>query len=240
MHNPNRFQRIKVTMKDVILPLIVLMASNIIVLSLWTGLNPIHYARSWGMTTDLWNRPTDSVGMCKSQSETGGQSALPYVITLVIIDLGAVVIANIQAYKARDLETEFSESKSIAWVLVSILQASVIGFPVMILTKLQNDPTVSYVVSTLLVFVLSLAILLLIFTPKFIHHREWRLKQAKKEEKKAEQLQKANDRAESCHTCTSSTDEGTSGLRFGIKKSSRKLLVETHVKDGPAGDEMQQ
>ena len=175
-HNPNRFQRMKVKEKDVIMPLVVLMVANAIVLACWTALNPLQYVRVENSGTDLWNRPTSSYGLCRSTAKSKGGS-IPYLVLIGVINLGALVFAIVQAYRARDIQTEFSESKYVMIVFASILQAAVIGIPIIFLSR--SDPAVTYVVQTVLVFILSIVILLLIFVPKYLHHQEWRAKKAK-------------------------------------------------------------
>ena len=55
-HNPDRFRRIKVTVKDVIGPYIALLTVNIIALICWTVIDPLAYERFDSAGTDDWNR----------------------------------------------------------------------------------------------------------------------------------------------------------------------------------------
>jgi gamma-aminobutyric acid type B receptor len=89
------------------------------------------------------------------------------VSALVAVNLGALLFANIQAYKARSIQSEFSESKYIALVVAGMMQVSLVGLPVLLLTV--DNPPVYYLLRILLVFVITLAIIGLIFVPKMLH-----------------------------------------------------------------------
>jgi len=209
VHGAKRCTRIKLKAKDVMTPLIVLMAANVIVLLCWTVLAPLEFVRENDSGTDLWNRIISSYGTCKTTSGSKGNS-IPYLVLIGLINIGALLIANIQAYIARDIQTEYSESKYIALVLGSIAQAAIIGVPVIAL-ELDN-PRVTYVIETVLIFVLSVVILLLMFVPKYICHQEWLVKQ--------EKLRKEKEGKPKRDTSSLTTVEGSSagemGLRFMI------------------------
>ena len=81
----------------------------------------------------------------------------------------AIVLANFQAYQARNISTEYSESKWIAFSMVSILQAMMIGAPILILAS--TDPTASFIVWSMLIFVICMSILGLLFVPKMMSHK---------------------------------------------------------------------
>ena len=166
-HNPNKFRRMTVKAKDVILPLVLMMGANVIVLACWTALSPVRFFREESGDTDLWNRNTSSYGRCQSAP---GESSLVYLVLIGLINFGALVIACVQAYRARDIQTEFSESKYIALVFASMVQAAVIGGPILALD--QESPSISYIIQTVLVFVLCVVILLLMFVPKILSQRE--------------------------------------------------------------------
>lgn len=214
-HNPNKFRRIRVTQKDVILPLILLVALNGTVLACWTAVNPLQYSREFGTGTDLWNRPTSSTGSCKgSAGGDGGVHDAIYLILIGIINLGALVMANVQAYIARDIQTEYSESKYIALVLASILQVAVIGIPTWVLSR--DSPKVNYILPTVIIFVLSVAIILLIFLPKYMQHTVWLAR--KKEKQRIKERRDdfiVNDDTRGCRP----HDDGSSGLKVMLKQS---------------------
>ena len=180
-HNPNKFRRLKVTTRDVILPMIVLLGLNVAILACWTALNPLRFRRQLTSETDLWNRSIASYGMCIAD-----ESSMLYWALLAVVNIGALVIALVQAYQARDIQTEFSESKYIALVFASMAQACLVGGPILFIDR--HDPTVLYVLQTILVFLLATVILLLIFVPKILHQRERDIQERKKHSKRRIQI----------------------------------------------------
>ena len=216
VHSAKRCTRIKLTAKDVIMPLIVLMAANVIVLLCWTVLAPLEFVRENDSGTDLWNRIISSYGTCKTTSGSKGNS-IPYLVFIGLINIGALVIANIQAYIARDIQTEYSETKYIALVLASIAQAAIIGIPIIALER--DNPRVTYVIETVLIFVLSVVILLLMFVPKYICHQEWLVKEEKKrkeKEGKSKQDTSSLTAVGGSSLTVGSRDDGEKGLRVTI------------------------
>jgi gamma-aminobutyric acid type B receptor len=159
------FKRMKVTEKDVIVPFLVLLAANVLVLIVWTAAYPHSYVRKTKEGTDVWNRPIASVGSCYTESTSTG-----FLIALVVLNAAVVLLANIEAYKARNIQTEYSESKYINIIMFSMLQAFVLGIPIIILAR--GTPVVMYFICVLILFMICMAILSCIFIPKVLALRE--------------------------------------------------------------------
>mmetsp|Transcript_18446 Transcript_18446/g.39903 ORF Transcript_18446/g.39903 Transcript_18446/m.39903 type:complete len:635 (+) Transcript_18446:99-2003(+) len=207
-HNPNRFSRIKVTEKDVLAPFASLMTINIITLICWSVINPLVYERLSSSGTDFWNREyTSFYGTCVSSTEAKGGS-LPYKIILVITNCVSVIIANVQAYEARHIDVEFQESKYIALATASFLQAFMIGIPVIILLK--EDPRAIFIVTSMLIFITSMAVLLLLFVPKLKYLRAYETKQAAKKSRQDDRVRLNTD---------------SDHLKFKVMESKRILNV---------------
>jgi len=223
-HNPNKFKRVKVTAKDVILPLVGLLAANIVVMICWQLLNPLVYVRHPHSGTDPWNRIISTYGACTSKYPDQMGGTLPYLISLGAIDLGALLLANVQAYQARNLSTEFSESKYIAMAMTGMLQVGIVGTPVLILV--HDIPRTAYVLLVLMVFLATMGVLLLMFMPKIIAHREWKEKQEKKRREKADRLEARTEALTEVQACApghgattpSSADDGAQGLKVSLRK----------------------
>ena len=164
-HNPGGLTRVKVTAKDVMGPFVGLMSINIIVLTCWTIVAPLVYKRYDHEGTDDWNRKISSYGICVTDSDAAG-GTVPYIIILAVVNLGVLFLANVQAYQARSIQTEFSESKYISIIMASLLQACIMGLPIMILVK--DLPQVYYVVLVCLITIICVAVLTLMFVPKIM------------------------------------------------------------------------
>jgi 7 transmembrane sweet-taste receptor of 3 GCPR len=78
-----------------------------------------------------------------------------------------LLIANWQAYRARFIhQSEFSEAKYIGIACISMMQTGLVGIPTMFVV--QNNPEAMYLVAVSMIFVVSFAVLLLIFVPKIV------------------------------------------------------------------------
>lgn len=163
-NNAKSFKRIQVRRRDVILPYFVLMAINIITLLCWTFISPMTYIREPLPGTDDWNRVIATYGMCSSaQSGTRG-GMYPYLAFLFFVAGFNLVIANVYGYRSRHIETAYSESKCIAIINASVLQLSIIGFPIVFLTA--TSPVATYIVLVTLIFMISMDVLCFVFIPK--------------------------------------------------------------------------
>lgn len=153
------FQRIQVKPKDVIIPLLILVGSNIVILTLWTILDPPHWERDV-VEEDAYGRPIETRGYCHSDQEVA------FLAPLVAINGIALVLALWQAWVGRGITTDFSESKYIAMATACIFQALFMGVPIVVIAN--DDATALLFVYTTIVSVICFSILLLIFVPKIM------------------------------------------------------------------------
>lgn len=159
------FGRVKITANDVIAPLALLLFSNTAVLLCWTLLDPLTYVRKPLEGTDGWNRVIATYGTCHSHHSAA------YLIPLALMNVGVMLFANWQAFEARTIQSEFSESKYIAIAIASMLQAAFIGVPT--LFTVRKSPEAYYLILTFMLFVISMAVLMLIFIPKIVIHQNF-------------------------------------------------------------------
>ena len=124
-----RFHRIQVRARDVLLPFLILFSINVITLLLLTIIDPLHWVRQ-PVDGQRWN----TVGTCKTDHAVGNV----LVGLLLLVNAVALFTACWQAYKARDLSTQFSESKSIGIALYSWLQLMLVGIPIVFLLEDDN------------------------------------------------------------------------------------------------------
>jgi len=155
-----KLKRIVVKEKDVILPFVTLMIVNVAVLMTWTFVAPLNYVRNFVPGTDDYNRVLATYGVCAAK--TG--SSVPFIAILVTVNILALLLATVQAYQARSIETEFSEATYILRALLIMLNALFIGGPVFIMSR--ADTKVFYIVGLILVSVTCIVTLLFVFYPK--------------------------------------------------------------------------
>jgi len=160
-----QYTRVRVSPTDVMMPFFLLLGANILILVLWTVLDPLEYIRREHEGTDYWNRVISTYGACRSDN------AVAYLVPLAVTNFISVLTACWQAIKARNIESEFAESKYISLAVASLLQGFLTGIPVVLLVR--DEPQVYYVMLSSMIFLLSMALLWLIFLPKMLMQRKY-------------------------------------------------------------------
>jgi len=125
-----RFRRVTVRVKDVLYPFFGLLMANIIILTCWTTINPLVFRRQQVAALT-------SIGRCVSSLDAKGK-AIPYIASLGTVNCGTLILANWMAYRSRKVRLDFGESRYIAFIMFSILQAFLIGIP--LLLAVLQDP----------------------------------------------------------------------------------------------------
>jgi len=148
-------KRVVVTERDVLKPFAVLMTLNFIILLSWTLVDPPIFERVY--TDEL-----TSYGRCTSE----GNGWKGFLSALALLNFGALILANIQAYMARSINDELSESKYIGLCTLSMFQIFIVGVPLLVIV--YQNPSASFFVWTGIIFIVTSSILLLIFVPKLI------------------------------------------------------------------------
>merc|ERR1719263_324909 len=156
-----KFARITVTVKDVLGPFVAFTSANVALLLIWTLVNPMVFVRH---QTSL----TSSFGICEPKYMSGAR--LIPIVLFGVLNCCTLVVANIQAYRARRISDEYSESKFVFISLVSILQAVILGAPVAFITVKQ--PRIFTCVVSSFCFIITTTLLLLIFVPKILLSRK--------------------------------------------------------------------
>lgn len=169
MENARRFKRIKLTASDVMKPMVVLLLINIIILLVWSIIDPITH-ETIVVEQDPFGRSTNTYGVCSSQHQT------IFICVLGVINLGILLFAVLQAYRARNISTELQESTYIFQAMALCLLVSFIAIPVIIIAR--ENVSAYYFVSLGLLFVICSSILLLIFVPKIKALRDKRLRRS--------------------------------------------------------------
>jgi len=163
MESAARCRRITVTERDVLGPFSILFSLNLFFLILWTIMDPLRWVR-FPVTENASDSEWNTYGRCVSSEDS--TVALISLSMLFVIDIGALFFACYEAYRARNISDDFSESKYIAAIIISWLQLSIVGLPVASL--IRTNIVAMYLLITCLLFVSSMSLLLLIFVPKLV------------------------------------------------------------------------
>merc|ERR1711957_60091 len=165
MKSAERFKRLVVKPIDVLPPFGILLTLNVILLLVWTINDPMYFSRT---------EPTAKGDGLSSTAKCylgHGKVSLAMCSSLAVVSFLVVVLANVEAYKARNIATEFSESKYVAMIMVGVLQLIILGVPIVLLVAGTN-PEVLYFMGSVIIFSLCMLLLLGIFAPKIVHMKE--------------------------------------------------------------------
>lgn len=155
-------RRMKVEEKDVMAPFAVLFTLNFIFLLVWTVVDPLQWYR-----VEAENQPWSTFGTCRSSADGNNSVAISMFSLVIAVNATALFVAGFQAYQARNISDEFSESKNMGVALFSWIQLVIVGFPVLYLID-EDNPSARYFLQVILIFAISMSMLLLIFVPMMI------------------------------------------------------------------------
>ncbi|KAL7536360.1 hypothetical protein ACHAWF_005445 [Thalassiosira exigua] len=139
-----------VTTKDVMIPFVTMMTINCAIMLAWTLVDPL------------------SQGYCASE----GNETVVFLALIGIVNFVALILANIQqAFRARRIVLEdYSESTCVFLIMGSLLQALVIGVPLLLMVS--DNYVATYFLWSAMIFLVGSWALGLLFIPKMIAVRE--------------------------------------------------------------------
>jgi hypothetical protein len=173
---------VEVKVKDVILPFVILFAANFAVLLAWTLVAPLRWTRVEVANFDHFGRIVESYGTCFAPAGKDGRMLLlasssnAFMLLLGLFNLVAVAFANYQCYLSRQVPSDFNESYYIGLSMLSILEGFLIGIPILFLAV--GNPTANFIVASLLISFLCLAMLVPTFIPKVFVKNHTRLRRS--------------------------------------------------------------
>jgi len=156
------FQRKTVRARDVLWPFAILFTLNVVFLIVETVKDPPTWVREPVERSD----GNSTVGLCQSQGIGYLMETLRNIVTVV-----AVVILCVQAYRARDISSEYSEARGVALALFSWLQASIIAEPMGYMLE-ETNTKAKYTLAVLYTVSVNISMLLFIFIPIVSHERK--------------------------------------------------------------------
>ena len=191
--NAKKFRRVTVKAKHTIAPMVILLISDIIILSIMSKHQPIQYITVEDTySQDPFGRPQKTVAMCAFPAKA-------YSTVLAILNLGMLGVALFQAWRgkvsptavsfsrtvstayfmfsptcpllvARHLATEFQESKYVLEAVKATVLVCFIGLPVLIMA--EQNPDIYVFVLNAIAFAVAIIVLLLLFLPKIMYERK--------------------------------------------------------------------
>ena len=156
-HGAQAYRKLRVTETSVLGPFMLWFSLNSILLAFRTAFFPYEYTR-----VEVDGNPADTVGTCQ---DIGVGNALMFMGNF-LVTFSAFVATAWQAWKARDISDEFSESKTLGMAMLIWGQILVIGIPVYFLVG-TDSPMTSYFVAVSVVFGLCISMLGAIYLPLY-------------------------------------------------------------------------
>lgn len=158
------FRRVEVPKRKVLLTMVLLLAIQVGILVAWQLVSPLKWQREVTESDPLTGYPTESIGRCTSDHFAAFAGACALFIGFCL------AYALRIAYKTRRMPIEFSESKYIALSVAYLLQLLVLGVPILVIAT--ENRNAFFMVLSLILFLTSFGISLLIFVPKIMAHRD--------------------------------------------------------------------
>jgi hypothetical protein len=143
------------------------------------------------------------------------------------VNFSVLVIACWQAFEARNIQSEFAETKYIGLAVFFLSQAFLTGIPVVAITR--DIPEAFYLVLSFLVFMVCMAVLSLVFLPKIIMQRAYaKLSLAEQRKKMTVSIRlSAGSYPKSGHFGNTSAERsGSPGLFMNEEGSDAKQVME--------------
>jgi hypothetical protein len=159
IHRVLQMRRQAVMIKQVVWPSLVLFAIALLILGLWTGLDPMQWVRE-----EINDVTGESIAQCQSHE------MMAYVIPLVVVMLIPTLLTAYMAWRTKDVDEEYSESR---WIAIMVfVQCEVILFATPMIALLRDVSTDGgYIGFVLLMWTFPMSTLLLIVGPKYLAFR---------------------------------------------------------------------
>ena len=166
-HAAEALQRRVVSRQAIFNAFMAFLAFNLIILITASVVDPMVWVRVPINGDDDYS---DTIGYC----DNGGPVGLALTSLLHIVNLIVLITLGVQAYRAREISSDFSEARGVALAIFSLLQLTIVASPVAELTK-TTDTTANYVLQVLVYTMANVSFLVFIFGPLVQDERKSKL-----------------------------------------------------------------
>lgn len=147
-------RRTKVNVKQVLGPFVAMVIFAIIVLSVWTALDPLTWKRR--VIDDFTG---ETFGACRSDH------SVAFLIPLACIMVLSTTLAAFMAWKTKDVQSRFSESTWIFYTIFVQLQTLLVGIPVIVILY-DESTNAAYLGRVMVIWTIPMTTVLLLIGPK--------------------------------------------------------------------------
>ncbi|GBG34913.1 Metabotropic glutamate receptor-like protein E [Hondaea fermentalgiana] len=204
--NNKRMKRLRITNLDLSISIAAVLCVDILILSVWTAVDPLHWARGEAVSVTIQNTPgvvlEVSSGMCSSDYPGG------FVAALAVVHVSILIGGHVMLYKVRNVSAQFLERRYLLIILYTSLQLLVLGIP--LLFAVGSDPLARFLCLSGIIFLTDLAVLGLIFIPKI-------RSQARHKGKSADEM--ADSIRKSSHNSTSDGVRSSAALEDQLERA---------------------
>lgn len=169
-NSPEMYDVLLVTPMDALKGCTRLLLLNGVMLFLWTLLDPLKWVR-----LEVTDGATFSDGTVETYGACRGENfdILGLALALFFFNLILCLVGTFQAFKCRFLVLEYNEMQWLPLSLFPFFETWIVGYP--ILYFVNEDPTTTFVVLTVVIAASSIAAALAVFAPKDWYIRKIRV-----------------------------------------------------------------
>ena len=158
-----QFRRTAVTIRNVLGPLVALSAATILILGLWTALDPLTWERTW-----ISRVPAETYGQCTSEH------LWVFLGPLMGLLVSAELLAAVFAWKTFDIPQDFGDSRTAVYAICAHVQSWCVGVP--ILAVLEDSSTdATYFGRVFLIWIFSISSVMVVVGPKIYRAMQLRI-----------------------------------------------------------------
>ena len=154
-----QFTRRQIKVQHVAWPMGILMVTVLVILSLWTIIDPLRWNR-----VEVNEFTGESIGKCETES------GLVFVGPLIIVMLIPTVMTCCMAYKTKDVDDSYAESWWIFILIVVQIEVLIIAIPVIVILN-EDSTDGTYLGFIFLLWSFPMTTLGLLFVPKMVSYR---------------------------------------------------------------------
>jgi hypothetical protein len=148
----------RLSLVDALPPLLFILIVDVVIASFMIQQGDVDWVEI-EIRTDSYGRVLEKEFRCQSKG--------PVFSAFLLVNIAILSALAMICYQARNISTDFSESKYVSMSLASSLQIAVLGF--LLIAVSDNTPAVEYLMVSLTTLFIAVSILYLVFVPKMYH-----------------------------------------------------------------------
>lgn len=166
VQSAQRFRRVTIGYRDVLLPFFFLFSFNFAALLTSTIFFPLR----WKIIMKEDEGESYYYGDCYFEPGKEEHWGSGVFIILGVLNTLALVLVLVEAFRGRNVVVEYNESRYIVMAILCSLEIMLVGLPILVMIPEQRDREFSLYISSIIIFAISMSFLLCLFVPKMWAH----------------------------------------------------------------------